>query len=57
MRNYLLETKRVIIPHYAGYPDSKVKITFECNDKRVLDWFDEHLEEFINAAQEDLNQR
>lgn len=51
MRNYTLETERVIIPHYAGYPNSKVKITLESNDKRVLDWFDEHLEEFINAAQ------
>jgi len=50
-RNYTLETKRVIIPHYAGYPNSVVEITLECNDKRVLDWFDEHLEEFINNAQ------
>ena len=54
MRYYSLETKRIIIPQYAGYPDSKVKITLECNDKQVLDWFDGHLEEFINAAQDNF---
>lgn len=54
MRDYTLETERVIIPHYAGYPNSKVNITLKSNDKKVLDWFDEHLEEFINAAQDNF---
>lgn len=55
-RNYILETERVIIPKVATHQNSIVEITLECNDKKVLDWFDEHLDEFIKAAQKDLRQ-